>query len=83
MVTSDYCYMVEFWMSWKLREKKGKNGKYLVIVGTKKSGVSPLLELQNLESVHLWNQKIRSRSTFGTKFDGVSPFLALKNPESV
>ena len=41
------------------------------------------MELQNLESVHLWNQEIRSRSTFGTKFDGVSPFLELKNPESV
>ena len=68
MVNSDYCYMVDFYILWKIREKKKKNGKYLVIVGTKKSGVSPLLEPQNQESVHLWNQEIRSHSTFGTKF---------------
>ena len=80
MANSDYCYMVDFYILWILREKKEKNGKYLVIVGTKKSGVSPLLEPNNLESVQLWNQEIRSRSTFGTKFEGVSPFLEFKNP---
>ena len=64
-------------------EKGEKHSKYLEIVGTKKNGVSPLLKLQNLESVHLWNKEIQSRSIFGTKFDGVSPFLELKNPESV
>ena len=47
------------------------------------SGVSPLLELKILESVHLWNQEIWSRSTFGTKFGGVSPFLEPKNLESI
>ena len=59
--------MVEFLIVWKLREKKGKNSKYLIIVRTKKSGVSPVMELKNMESVHLWNQEIRSPSTFGTK----------------
>ena len=63
--------------------KLEKKGKFHVIVGTKNSGVSPVFELKNLESVHLWNQEIRSRSNYRTKFDGVSPFLELKNPESV
>ena len=35
MVNSDFCYMVEFQILWRLREKDGKNGKYLVIVRTK------------------------------------------------
>ena len=75
--------MVKFLILWKISEKIGKNWKFHVIVGTKKSGVSPVLELKNLESVHLWNQEIRSPSTFRTKFEGFSPFLELKNPDSV
>ena len=67
----------------EIKGEKGEKQQISRNSWNQKNGVSPLLELQNLESVHLWNQEIRSRSTFGTKFDGVSPFLELKNPESV
>ena len=52
---------------WNLREKKDANGKFLILVGTKKA-----------ESVQFWNEKIWSCSSFGTKFEGVGPFLEVK-----
>ena len=67
----------------EIKGEKGEKQQISRNSWNQKNGVSPLLELQNLESVHLWNQEIRSCSTFGTKFDGVSPFLELKHPVSV
>ena len=33
-------------------------------------------------SRNIWNQKIRSQSSYGTKKSGVSPFLEPRNPGS-
>ena len=74
---------MDFRFCWNEGSKKGEKQQISRNSWNQKSGVSPLSELQNMESVHLWNQEIRSCSTFGTKIDGVSPFLELENPESV
>ena len=60
--------MDEFYFLWISREKKVKNGKYLIIVGTKNSGVSPLLELKNLESVHHFGSNYYEKFTVFLNF---------------